>query len=320
MTSFQLNRCEIGDCREVLRTLPDAVFHCCVTSPPYWGLRDYGHNDQIGLESTPDEYVSELVNVFREVRRVMRPDGTLWLNLGDSYAMSGCGADLDRRLRSSTLEDSRRNREAAHGAKLAIGRSRPDGFKNKDLIGLPWRVALALQADGWWLRSDIIWHKPNPMPESVRDRPSRAHEYVFLLARSERYYYDAAAIAERALQPVGDAALTGQRKRAVLQDVASSTLGTNAGSEYRNARTVWSIVPQPYSGAHLAVMPPSLIERCIMAGCPDGGAVIDPFFGSGTVGQVAERLGRRWFGIELNPDYKKLIDGRTAQTGMRFVP
>jgi DNA modification methylase len=194
----------------------------------------------------------------------------------------------------------------------------PSDLKAKDLIGIPWRVAFALQADGWYLRSDIIWHKPNPMPESVTDRPTKAHEYLFLLAKSERYYYDADAIAERALQPNGDPALTGQVKRAILQDVSASTLGTNQGAETRNKRTVWSVATYPFEGAHFATFPRALIEPCILAGSRPGDVVLDPFMGSGTTAQVSEHLGRQWIGCELNPDYMPLQAKRLQQRAMAF--
>jgi len=262
-----------GDCIAGLRTLPDASVHCCVTSPPYWGLRDYGHDGQIGLEKTPDAYVARMVEVFREVRRVLRDDGTLWLNLGDSYAGSTMTANL----------------------------------KQKDLVGVPWRVAFALQADGWWLRQDIIWHKPNPMPESVRDRCTKAHEYVFLLTKSERYFYDAEAVSEESVgrerfgnwikgQPCPD------RQDNHRQDMTATTT--------RNRRSVWTVTTKPYSGAHFAVMPPDLVEPCIRAGCPEGGTVLDPFAGSGTTLAVAAELGRNAIGCELNPDYIELAEQR----------
>ena len=288
----------IGDCRETLRTLPAGSVNCCVSSPPYWGLRDYGHGDQIGLEQTPDEYVAQLVAVFREVRRVLRDDGTLWLNLGDSYAAHGAGhggkeaAYLDRSARKA--------------------RKAPPGLKPKDLVGIPWRVAFALQADGWWLRSDIIWAKPNPMPESVTDRPTKAHEYVFLLTKSARYWYDADAIAEPTSYPVPD-------DRALSGDYSDGS-GRNDNGEHRsggfvtgatrNARTVWTIATQPYPGAHFAVMPPALAERCIKAGCPEGGTVLDPFGGAGTTGLVADKLGRNAILCELNPEFSEQAEGR----------
>lgn len=299
----------IGECRAILRTLESGRFQCCVTSPPYWGLRDYGHAEQLGLEPTPEQYVANMVDVFREVRRVLRPDGVLWLNLGDSYAMSTKGSS------------GKGDKQVSNAGTLIEDRSWaiPDGLKPKDLCGIPWRVAFALQADGWWLRQDVIWHKPNPMPESVTDRCTKAHEYLFLLAKSERYYYDAKAIAEPA---------SGRSSGAVNDDKAAATgaaefqtrggfakVGDVEWSE-RNARSVWTIATQPYPGSHFATMPPALAERCILAGSHIGDEVLDPFLGSGTVGMVAERNGRRWFGCELNPEYEQLIKQRTAQQGL----
>jgi DNA modification methylase len=301
-----------GDCLEVLRTMPDESVQCCVTSPPYWGLRDYGHDRQIGLESTPEAYVGRMVEVFREVRRVLREDGTLWLNLGDSYASSNCsgpqGVTGDRASRTFTASTTRK-----------IG----DNLKPKDLVGIPWRVAFALQADGWYLRQDIIWHKPNPMPESVTDRCTKAHEYVFLLAKSQRYYYDAEAISEDAIC---------DRKPGRKITDTRETHGTGGGNaginsllaryhegnapETRNRRSVWTVCTKPYSGAHFAVMPPDLVKPCILAGCPEGGVVLDPFMGSGTVAAVAQDAGRRAIGIELNPEYCKLITKRFKQRRM----
>ena len=278
-----------GDCIAGLRTLPDASVHCCVTSPPYWGLRDYGHDGQIGLESTPEAYVARMVEVFREVRRVLRDDGTCWINLGDSYAsMKGAAHGSDRK-------DSKGGRGVGDGdgpRPLRPLDVRIPGLKQKDLVGIPWRVAFALQADGWWLRQDIIWHKPNPMPESVTDRCTKAHEYVFLFAKSERYFYDAEAVSEAA-------AYAG----VVTNDFSSSALGLgikpsgNAipGTAYtvkptRNRRSVWTITTKPYSGAHFAVMPPDLVEPCIKAGCPEQCC---PACGAGWE-RVVERTASSW--------------------------
>jgi DNA modification methylase len=286
----------IGDCLEVLRGLPDGMVQTCVTSPPYYGLRDYGHAGQIGLEETPDAYVARLVNVFREVRRVLRDDGTLWLNIGDSYAAGGNGGG---------------NKNDTNVGSLTVGRKLPpSGYKSKDLLGIPWMVAFALRADGWWLRQDIIWHKPNPMPESVTDRCTKAHEYVFLLTKSARYFYDAAAIAEDALQPEGEARITAQHKQAAIGQNQTGSLGTNYGAATRNARNVWTIATRPYSGAHFATMPPALAERCIKAGSKPGDMVLDPFGGAGTTGLVADRLGRSATLIELNPEYARLARER----------
>ena len=334
-----------GDCLEGLRTLPDSSVHCCVTSPPYWGLRDYGHDGQIGLESTPEAYVARMVEVFREVRRVLREDGTLWLNLGDSY----CSQGGERKYGSS---DGATGRGDAPGARLKevggfsdgtwdwiesnptddwatdewlqdLKRRRAAFLKPKDLVGIPWRVAFALQADGWWLRQDIIWHKPNPMPESVRDRCTKAHEYVFLLTKSERYYYDAEAVKEQR-QTEGNRYVGARYKG---RDGGHGTSGSLARYERgdgqpedtqgRNRRSVWTVTTKPYSGAHFAVMPAALVEPCIKAGCPEGGTVLDPFAGSGTTLAVAAELGRSGIGCELNPEYIKLAKERIAKVKVK---
>lgn len=279
-----------GDCRKILLTLPAAQFNCCVTSPPYFGLRDYGHDGQIGLEQTPETFVQELVAVFREVRRVLRDDGTLWLNLGDTY-----GTAQVRNM---------------------LGSKSPS--MSKQLLGIPWRVAFALQADGWYLRQDIIWHKRNPMPESVRDRCTKAHEYIFLLAKSSRYYFDSDAIKEPAVG--GTSKSNGARlaEQAIQRTgglisggTAKSTLGSSA-VDTRNRRSVWSVATRPFKGAHFATFPPDLIEPCILAGCPVGGCVLDPFNGAGTTGLVSIQHGRNYTGIELNPDYIALANDRLA--------
>jgi len=302
----------IGDCRQSLRELPDASAHCCVTSPPYFGLRDYGMADQIGLEQTPDAFVAELVSVFREVRRVLRDDGTLWLNLGDSYAVNG-GA------RSYGSSDSFGGRGDAPGA----ARRAPSGLKPKDLIGIPWRVAFALQADGWYLRQDIIWHKPNPMPESVRDRCTKAHEYVFLLSKGPRYYFDADAIAEEAIHAGIVKKATGAKAKNANAGFGSDTKAgftthDTAIGDTRNRRSVWSIPSQPFREAHFATYPPDLVEPCILAGCPVGGTVLDPFGGAGTTGLVADRLQRDAILCELNPDYAEIARRRLAGDGGLF--
>lgn len=306
-----------GDIREIAPTLATGSVNCIVTSPPYWGLRDYGVAGQIGLESTPEEYVTGLVSIFRELRRVLADDGTLWLNLGDSYATGGGGREyqsyngnvgrrqiLDQKNPNSGIPEFQPNRSGNHG------------LKSKDLVGIPWRVALALQADGWYLRSDIIWSKPNPMPESVTDRPTKAHEYIFLLAKSERYYYDAEAIKEHLAYP--------DETRRPLGSLGAWQIdgrkqGENGGGKpydgyptKRNRRSVWEVTPKPYKEAHFATFPPELIRPCILAGCPAGGVVLDPFFGSGTTGQVCVETGRNWLGVELNPKYIKLAKKRIA--------
>lgn len=289
-----------GDSLAMLGVMPDCLASCCVTSPPYFGLRDYGHEGQIGLEPTVWEYVERLVAVFREVRRVLRDDGTLWLNLGDSYAsQTGSGPqgkNGDRADRAFTASSCPRKGIA-------------DGLKNKDLIGIPWRVAFALQADGWYLRQDIIWSKPNPMPESVKDRCTKAHEYVFLLSKSERYHFDGDAIAEPATgrDPGNVAPNKHAGKRFAQTHDNLSAIGARAT---RNARSVWQVATQPCKEAHFAVMPHGLAQRCILAGCPAGGVVLDPFVGSGTTGMVAALLGRNFVGCEINPAFADMARRR----------
>jgi len=377
-----------GDVLERLAEMPDESVHCVVTSPPYWGLRDYGTGEwvggdvecdhvapdrggrdpatsakqltsvgtlayqysdvcgkcgaarkdkQLGLEATPAEYVAKMVEVFAEIRRVLREDGTCWLNLGDSYAGSGpSGASYQpetTRRRESMKTDGAFSVSKTLGERgLTYAKKKPvapQGLKPKDLVGIPWRVAFALQADGWYLRSDIIWHKPNPMPESVRDRPTKAHEYVFLLTKSRRYHYDSDAIAEPATadharnidsttEPSGGLMPEhkGLRKKGLdkKQDQLGKRTYTGFNDRYfsvpapetRNRRTVWSISTKPYSEAHFATFPPELPELCIKAGCPKGGTVLDPFSGAGTTGLVALRLGRSYIGIELNPEYAEM--------------
>ncbi len=339
MLTFR-NRILTGDAIATLRTLPNGIADCCVTSPPYWGLRDYGVDGQIGLERTPDEFVAKIVDVFREVRRVLRDDGTLWLNLGDCYA-TGAGAVGDcpgggeqgarwRGDASRVLDSYRRDREPCVPTGFATNTKDPKsakalgpltqpnrmpipGLKPKDLVGIPWRVAFALQADGWFLRADIIWSKPNPMPESVKDRPTKSHEYLFLLSKSERYAYDADAIAEPSQ---GGASGNVARKLGGAHD--NGRTNTHLGSSVpwedtdgtRNARSVWTIPVQPFSGAHFATFPRELAERCVKAGSKQGGVVLDPFFGAGTTGLAARAHGRDYLGIELNPAYVAIAEER----------
>jgi site-specific DNA-methyltransferase (cytosine-N4-specific) len=319
---IEVRCCEIGDCRETMRRwIADGVrVQMCVTSPPYWGLRDYGVSGQLGLEPTPAEYVANMVEVFRLVRELLADDGVLWLNLGDSYATGagrafspGGGAQGDRfRAMGAQVPDSRNPNSGV--PVFGPNRMPQAGLKPKDLIGIPWRVAFALQADGWYLRSDIIWSKPNPMPESVTDRPTKAHEYLFLLAKRARYYYDAEAIAEPlSTEPhaPGNIVLAGGKN-----DSGHMEPRVWASNGTRNRRSVWTIPTQPYSGAHFATFPEALVEPCVLAGSRPGDVVLDPFFGSGTVGQVCERLGRRWLGCELSEEYGKLAEQRTAQQGL----
>lgn len=313
------NQILIGDNRKILPTLPDKSVNCCVTSPPYYGLRDYQHPDQIGLEETPEQYIETMVQVFREVKRALKDDGTLWVNIGDSYAAGKVG-------RSDFFEGKRPDGKNCDlkGYEKPKQRALTDGLKPKDLIGIPWMLAFALRADGWYLRQDIIWAKPSPMPESVTDRCTKAHEYIFLLSKSQRYYYDAAAIAE----PLAES--TYQDKRLWKEDYAAPRRERNypgnpqqgsgllkPNGETRNKRSVWTVATRPYSGAHFAVFPPKLIEPCILAGCPEGGTVLDPFGGSGTTAQVANMHRRNAITIEINPDYvglqKKRINGTQIQ-------
>lgn len=294
----------IGDCLETLRAMPANSVHCAVTSPPYFGLRDYGVDGQIGMEETPDRFVARLVEVFREVRRVLTDDGTLWLNIGDSYA----GPKGNTAMTGGRSDPARG--EAMGFASL--GRKALDpSLKQKDLIGIPWMLAFALRADGWYLRQDIIWHKPNPMPESVRDRCTKAHEYVFLLSKSDRYFFDADAMKEPAV-----CADSGRSSKKRGDFAGKNTLpgkeAFRAIRETRNKRSVWSVATRPYKGAHFATYPPDLIEPCIAAGCPPGGVVLDPFGGAGTTGLVAGRLGRKALLCELNPEYAKLAHDRIA--------
>lgn len=294
----------IGDCIESMRGLPDASVNCCVTSPPYFGLRDYQVAGQIGLEDTPDAFVARLVEVFREVRRVLRDDGTLWLNLGDSYARTG---GTDRRVSDTAKVGSTRN--TLRQMSDRTGRA-PVGLKDKDLIGIPWRVAFALQAAGWYLRQDIIWHKPNPMPESVRDRCTKAHEYVFLLSKGPRYYFDSKAMKEPGVIPAGTKGAKGSAERAAQTGVNSRPPEYKVYDGMRNRRSVWTVTTKPFKGAHFATFPPDLIEPCILAGCPVGGTVLDPFGGSGTTAGVALKHGRNAILCELNPEYAALVNAR----------
>jgi DNA modification methylase len=300
-----------GDCLASLAALPAGTFQTCVTSPPYYGLRDYGHAGQIGLEDTPDAYIARLVELFREVRRVLRDDGTLWLNLGDSYAGGG-GYSPDSPSNQNGGSLSARQ-DAGSGAKPKGLRTWP-GIKPKDLLMIPAQVALALRADGWYLRKDIIWHKPNPMPESVRDRPTSAHEHVFLLTKRATYFYDAEAIKEEAAPETAAryAYGFGGAKNEALKasDKPTAVVGKRDFDGGRNARDVWTIATQPFSGAHFATMPPDLAERCIKAGSKPGDHVLDPFGGAGTTGLVADRLGRCATLCELNPEYARIARDR----------
>ena len=301
--------------------MADQSVQCCITSPPYWGLRDYGHDGQIGLEETPEAYVAQMVEVFREVRRVLKDDGTLWLNLGDSYARQA-GPEESKYATKHTLNVEQIAAYDA-GAIPAKKNVPPPGLKPKDLVGIPWRVAFALQADGWWLRQDIIWHKPNPMPESVTDRCTKAHEYVFLLTKSQRYYYDAEAVSEASVDAASYRPRSPRNPDKREGDKFFATkVGSHAnGKVYatRNRRSVWTVTTKPYSGAHFAVMPEALVEPCLLAGSRPCDLVLDPFTGSGTVGAVAVNHGRSFVGCELNPDYIALARQRIGNVAPLFT-
>ena len=308
----------IGDVRDKLKELPDQSVNCCVTSPPYWGLRDYGNDGQIGLEQTPDQFIDELVAVFREVKRVLRDDGTLWLNIGDSYASFRDGKatpDTTRGTSLGTLVDKGKasNRKASTFANTPI--------KHKDLVGIPWMLAFALRADGWYLRQDIIWHKPNPMPESVRDRCTKAHEYIFLMSKSPKYYFDSEAMKEPSTNLGKTKIRFGGNKYGDSDDPKHATKSGNEYTDtgFRNKRSVWSVTTRPFKGAHFATFPPALIEPCILAGSPRGGVVLDPFFGAGTTGLVAQRHDRKWIGCELNPEYAAIAQARIESESTLFT-
>jgi DNA modification methylase len=296
-----------GDALTTLRTLPDASVHCCITSPPYYGLRDYGVEGQIGLERTPEEYIARLVGVFREVRRVLKDDGTCWINCGDSY-----NAQPGQR---KTTDKAGLKQGTSVGSVGAPSRC-VDGLKPKDLIGIPWMLAFALRADGWYLRQDIIWAKPNPMPESVKDRCTKSHEYVFLLSKSAKYWYDAEAVAEDAAYP-GDnrAERTDTRKLVdpMCIDGGSRARTGNPTGLTRNRRSVWTLSTLPTPEAHFATFPIELPETCLLAGCPEGGTVLDPFTGAGTTGLACLKNNRRFLGIELSAPYVEIAMQRARK-------
>jgi len=305
-----MNKIEFGDCRETMRKWASqgVKAQTCVTSPPYYGLRDYGHDGQIGLEETPEEYINAMVEVFRCVWDVLEDDGTLWLNIGDSYAGKNSRASNNGRAGFGNAREKVVNRTG-------------EGLKTKDLIGIPWMLAFALRADGWFLRQDIIWHKPNPMPESVQDRCTKAHEYIFLMSKSQKYYYDHEAIKEplKGEPETRDKNAEGYQADYSKGDRFSKGERVFGADGMANKRSVWSVPVKPYTGAHFAVFPSELIEPCILAGAPLGGIVLDPFMGSGTTAQVAQDLGRQYIGCELNPAYGKLQKKRTAQTSLDFA-
>ena len=299
---LELNKIYNMDCMEGLKQLDDNSINCCVTSPPYWNLRDYGVPGQLGLEPTPEEYVSNMVEVFREVRRALRKDGTLWLNLGDTYNGAKVG-NTETKKNPNLVTDS-------------FVKKLVPGLKPKDLVGIPWMVAFALRADGWYLRQDIIWHKPNAMPESVKDRCTKAHEYIFLLSKSRKYYYDNEAIKETAKNAnktisLGEKSFSKRQAKGVGVEPSGNGKSDNyTVKEYRNKRSVWTVTTKPFKGAHFAVFPEDLIEPCILAGCPAGGVVLDPFMGSGTTCMVAAMYQRNFIGFELNPEYCKMAEKR----------
>jgi DNA modification methylase len=331
---MKLNEIIQGDCLDVLKSFPDESVDCCVTSPPYWGLRDYGVDGQLGAETTPELYVENLVSVFGEVKRVLKKEGTLWLNLGDSYAAGKSGRD-----------DSGSNGRFG-GERLEIKqRKAPKGFKTKDLVGIPWMTAFALRANGWYLRQDIIWAKPNPMPESVTDRCTKSHEYVFLMSKNKDYFYDADAIKEksvysdpRMVDGFGNKSINGKHKddpqnsanrKQYTPDQAGGGTSMMGHDGYfkangepigtpgmRNKRDVWTVTTSPFPEAHFATYPEELIAPMILAGCPAGGVVLDPFMGAGTTGLVAAKLGRNYLGVELNPEYIEIANRRIAKIGV----
>lgn len=309
----------VGDVIAQLATLPRDHVDCVVTSPPYWGLRDYGIEGQIGLEISPTHYIAHMRMVFDQVKRVLKPNGTMWLNVGDTYATTG-GAG------HQGLHGDRHKRNHTQRKLLTTNVD----VKAKELVGMPWRLAFALRADGWYLRQDIIWHKPNPMPESVRDRCTKAHEYIFLMTKQAKYYFDVDAIREPCLWPNGpnspqsikspygqgftrEAAKQARdkiRSEGLERDMRTYAKWNNPKG--KNKRSVWKVSTGGFKGAHFATFPPALIEPCILAGCPEWGTVLDPFFGAGTVGVVAKKKNRNWIGIELNPQYAEIARARVG--------
>jgi DNA modification methylase len=305
-----MNKIFFGDCRSEMRRLASEGVRAqtCVTSPPYFGLRDYGVPGQLGMEATPEEYIASMVEVFRCVRDLLTDDGTLWLNIGDSYARTG---GTDRKVSNTARCGGTRNTLEQMSDRTSTA---PDGLKSKDLIGIPWMLAFALRADGWYLRQDIIWHKPNPMPESVTDRCTKAHEYIFLLSKSAKYFYDHEAVKEpvaastvsRLAQPTLEQQLGSDR----VPGKSNGNMKAVGGSETRNRRSVWTVATRPYKGAHFATFPPALIEPCILAGSRANDIVLDPFMGSGTTASVALQHGRQYLGCELNKEYGLLQSER----------
>lgn len=315
-----------GDALEVLKSLPSNLVNCIVTSPPYYRQRDYGFKGQIGMEATPEKYISRLVEVFREAKRVLRNDGTLWVNIADSYAGSGKGA-------ANYPENVKKYKQGTNHGSLSCKasiKSTNSKYKPKDLIGIPWMLAFALRADGWYLRQDIIWSKPNPMPESVQDRCTKSHEYIFLLSKSKKYYFDADAIKTDAINPLDDIRRMNQVKdthkykpdnlmNGIRQRKQKPNIDTKGGNQgigdiptklKANKRSVWTVVAKPYKEAHFATFPEKLIDDCIKAGCPENGIVLDMFSGSGTTFITSRKLNRNAIAIEFKPDYIKISDKR----------
>ena len=312
-TTIQLDIIHTGDCLEVLKALPDESVHCCVTSPPYYALRDYGMEEQIGREETPKEYISRLTEVFTEVRHVLRSDGTLWLNIADTYAGKGNQGDFV----------DPKNPKGRNGQAVALN-YKVEGCKPKDMIGIPWMLAFALRDSGWYLRNDIIWMKENPMPESCKDRCSRCYEHIFLLSKSRKYFFDAKAISEPIAPATAERLKRGMKggnkygkpvpgqpqTQTINRPRAHGEITDSMINPMRNKRDVWVVNTVPFKGGHYAAYPPKLVEPCLLAGCPEGGIVLDPFFGSGTTGMVAKQLNRHYIGIELNPEYAELAKAR----------
>ena len=325
-----INKIIEGDCLKSLREMPDKSVNCCITSPPYYGLRDYGNEGQIGLEETPEQFVEQLVQVFREVKRILKDDGTLWLNLGDSYANTPVGSFNGGGFKDKSAQTGGRDMSGVETSGK-MNKLKASGLKPKDLIGIPWIVAFALRADGWYLRQDIIWHKPNPMPESVTDRCTKAHEYIFLLSKSKQYYYDADAIKVKALYDGRkDTMMKGSEKykNLITPNSKPNSFAMNGherwqkneeGEMVANKRSVWTVNTKPYSGAHFATFPEELITDCIKAGCPENGIVLDPFGGAGTTAVVARKLNRNYLLCELNPDYIKIAENRLKQELGLFI-
>jgi len=320
LSEIELNTTLIGDCRETLKQLPDGCINACITSPPFYALRDYQEENQIGLEKTPDEYVEELVKVFREVKRVLREDGTLWLNLGDTYSSHKDCKSISQTLSIGTGSEQAhvidKGRSASRDSKML----KEQGLKNKELIGIPWKVAFALREDGWYLRQDIIWSKKNSMPESVKDRCTKSHEYIFLMTKNPTYYYDHEAIKEDAVRagsiPKGKKYSSELADNKIGGKHTRETLNEKPVAAKKNKRSVWTVALRPFKDAHFAVFPPDLIEPMVLAGCPEKGIVLDPFMGSGTTGMVAQSLGRSWIGCELNPEYVEMQRKRTSQQSL----